>query len=62
MVVIEAYQKLIAELPELIRCKGKTPEQVYRAMGWNDKAWSQRMSRGNFTPAELRKVLQLLEQ
>jgi hypothetical protein len=62
MVVIEAYQKLIAQLPELILRKGKTPEQVYKAMGWNDETWDQRMRTGNFTPAELRKVLEVLEQ
>lgn len=62
MMVIEAYQRLITELPELILRKGKTPEQVYRAIGWNDETWDQRMSMGNFTPAELRKVLEVLEQ
>ncbi len=62
MAVIDAYQKLITQLPELILRKGKTPEQIYRAMSWSDEIWEQRMYTGNFTPAELRKVLEVLEQ
>jgi hypothetical protein len=62
MVVVEAYQQLIAELPELILRKGKTPEQVYRAMGWSDETWDKRMRTSNFTPAELRKILEMLDQ
>ncbi len=61
LLIIEAYEKLIAGIPGLIKESGRTQKYIYDKLQWSREKWRRKKANGDFTPDELRRVIHLIE-
>lgn len=58
--IIEAYQKLITEIPQLIKEQGRTQIFIYTSLNWSREKWRLKKKKGDFSPEELKMILSIV--